>query len=600
VDTHTSAPPLNGPSLTDRVLKATSFIAVAHVIAKLLGIVQARVIGHYYGFSIENDAFVLAYEGILWTLFLIGEESLGPAFLPVFMTARNSDSEEAAWTFTSTLLNLQLLLLMVSVVLLMLFPDAAVRLLSQFSDHGRKADNARAELAVRFVGYMAPSLLGLSIGSLTYVILNGYKRFFWPAFADAVLKAGLAVGIAVGWKLGLSHDAMIVGVLAAGLGKISVHLWALRDKLKHYRPVIRLKDPHFRKFMLLVAPLLIGILFAKTRDFYNYYYILSTLEEGMLSVNSYGRKLYNAVSWLVPYPLAIALFPFFCELVARDDQKALGNFLTRATRMLLLIFLPMTAVILVLSTPLAQALFQTGKVTAADAALAGRVNAYYSAVIPFFALEFIFMQAYFSSHRNVAVTVIGILFSAMSMLISYVGVVTYELRGPDALAVVALGYTFSRALKAITLAGVLKYSGVPLLPFGSTMRFLARCLLLTVACGGAAFGGLKIVERVQGKSAETSTELRPDPKERAEKDADAKKSDGKEAPEKKAPSGSGMKALLRAAPQLVFPGLLTLIVFIAGCKLLRLDELDEMIGYAREKIRRRGKGSAMPTDAGAA
>ena len=164
---------------------------------------------------------------------------------------------------------------------------------------------------------------------------------------------------------------------------------------------------------------------------------------------------------------------------------------------------------------------------------------------------------------------------------------------------------YTRALKAITLAGVLKYSGVPLLPFGSTMRFLARCLLLTVACGGAAFGGLKIVERVQGKSAETSTELRQDPKEReekerAEKDADAKKSDGKEAPEKKAPTGSGMKALLRAAPQLVFPGLLTLIVFIAGCKLLRLDELDEMIGYAREKIRRRGKGSAMPTDAGAA
>jgi hypothetical protein len=39
---------------------------------------------------------------------------------------------------------------------------------------------------------LGPAVIGLSLGSTTYVLLNGYKRFFLAAFGDAVWK--FAVG----------------------------------------------------------------------------------------------------------------------------------------------------------------------------------------------------------------------------------------------------------------------------------------------------------------------------------------------------------------------------------------------------------------------
>jgi hypothetical protein len=53
--------------------------------------------------------------------------------------------------------------------------------------------------------------------------------------------------------------------------------------------------------------------------------------------------------------------------------------------------------------------------------------------------------------------------------------------------------------------------------------------------------------------------------------------------------------MLRAAPKLAAAGLAALVVFLVGCKLLRLGELDEMFAFAKEKWRRRGQKTNAPT-----
>jgi len=548
---------------------------------------------------------------VIWTLFLIGEESLGPAFLPVFMDAKEKDGEERAWRFTSTLMNLQLGILLTVTAVLYFFPQQAVDLLTRGDSNSN-----RSQLAVRFLGTMAPTLIGISLSSLTYMILNGYKEFFWPAFADAALKMAMVGGVVIGHAMGLNKDlgdALILGALAAGFAKIAVHFYAIGSRMKLYRPTIDLNDPYVRRFLLLVAPLLLGILFAKTRDYFNNIYILSSLETGMLSINSAGRKIFNTIGSLVPYPLSIAMFPFFCELVARDDKKALGDFLTRSSRMLILFFLPMSVVIFMLSDPLGRLVFETGQVSGASAASVGLINSFYCMVLPFQALEFIFMQAYFSTQRMLSVTIIGIVFSALTMVISYVGVIHMGLKGIDAIIVVALGYTFARALKAITLITMLKARGLPVLPFVPTLFFALRVIVLGLACGGASYATLKVVNRFipadqavaatespAPKAPEVAAKEPPPATPAAEtptvvpeplKDAPASK-DAKPAEPEKKKRVSGLRAALRAAPRLAIPGLAAVAAFLLGCKLLRLGELDEMIAFAKEKMKRRKKKPA--------
>ncbi len=183
-------------SLGARVVKATLAIAIAHLMVKVLSLIQTRVVGHFYGLRETTDAFVFVSESLIGTVFLIGEETIAPGYLPIFRAAKDEESEERAWRFTSTILNLQILLLTVVVALLMIFPDTAVAWLSRFQTNGK--DSTRSALAVTFLRAMAPAVWGLSIGSLTYVVLNGYKRFFWAAVADVMLKGVLVFFILFG------------------------------------------------------------------------------------------------------------------------------------------------------------------------------------------------------------------------------------------------------------------------------------------------------------------------------------------------------------------------------------------------------------------
>jgi peptidoglycan biosynthesis protein MviN/MurJ (putative lipid II flippase) len=480
------------------------------------------------------------------------------------------------------------MILLPIVALLHFFPGQTIDFLTRSDSMASVADAAKQlekrDLAVQFLGAMAPCLIGISLGSLTYMVLNGYKKFFWPAFADAALKIALVGGVVIGQQLGMSAQSLVVGALAAGAAKIAVHFFALSGKLRLYRPTLDLNDPYTRKFFLLVAPLIFGIVFAKVRDYYNNIYILSALEPGMVAINSSGRKIFNAIGSLVPYPLSIAMFPFFCELVERNDRDSLGKFLTRSSRMLLLLFIPLAIVIFTLSEPLGRLVFETGKVGAASATTIGMVNGFYCLVLPFTALEAVFMQAYFSTHRMAAVTIVGITFSSLSMAVSYVGIVRYEMRGIDAVVLVAVGFTISRALKTIALATLLKVQGLPLLPVKETAFFAVRVIVLGVACGATAYGSLKAVERVMpGKPREVAVEAKKD-----EPATDPTKV------EKKKPESSGLKAALNAATRLAFPGFATVIVFLIGCKLLRLTELNDMIGYAKEKVKRRKKKGDPP------
>lgn len=600
-DTGAGDPKTPQRSLADRVVKASGSIFVAHLMAKAMGLVQARIIGEYYGFGAVNDVFGFAFTGVIWSLFLIGEESLGPAFLPVFMEAKKKDSERAAWRFTSLLLNLQILILFAVVTLLMLFPTQTIDWFTRFNpkDVEKVGELNRFQLANYFLVWMAPSLIGLSIGSLTYMVLNGYKKFFWPAFADAALKIALVLGIVVGRRAGLDEAALVIGVLAAGMTKLLVHLCALRGKLGLYQFTMDLRDPHFKKLCILIAPLLIGILYAKARDYFNDVYVISSLKTGLLSANLYGKKIFTTLGYLVPYSVSIAMFPFLCELVDRKDLNALADFLTRAARMLLMVFFPITVVFMLLSTPLAQVLFQTGKVTAEDAVLVGHINACYILVLPLYALEYVFMQAYFSTRRTVAVTIIGMVFSTLSMGVSYFGVLVYGLQGAAAVMLVALGYTLSRWLKTLTLIGVLKIGGLRVLPFVPTIVFMFRVLLLTTICAAATQGSLMVIDRVlpaEEKSAPDDdhsgqTQIVPVPvpdmkgKQNGGKEIEESDASNTAKPKEKKPST--MRVLVRAAPRLVIPGVAGAIAFFIGCWALKFSELREMLGFAKEKLRRR-------------
>ena len=544
--------------LRDRILKAGLFVLIAHFCVKASGFVMQWTMVNSYGDQgfVISDVFTVVYDTVLGTAFMIGEQCLAPAYLPLFTQARDKEGESRAWDYTSTLFNLQFIILIITIAVLMLKPAMVIGTLTQWdSPHVKFTTTAKKEvsgdllsatpegytvrtdegavivykteelsepakldkemadrierkhMAETMLFWMAPGLLGMSLASLSYVLLNGYKEFFFAAFGDAVLKLSVLAGALLGAFIGRDWRFIALGGVLGGTAKLVTHLCALGvARLRQYRIKLNLRDPYVREFALLVLPLLAGIVLSRWRDA-----VLVNVLTAKPKLPSYikmARQITDVISFLIPYTLSIALLPYFCDISARDDRKQLGEVLTRIIKMLVWFFVPVTIVLAFAALPVGLVVFGGKQVGAAEGKYVASAIELYSLQLPFLAVEMMVMQAFFSSRRTIAPTIAGLVFSTIAALVPYYMYQNGMLPGEmDLLVAVALAIVIARALKAITLVGLLQ-STVPVLPAADAFQFSARIAIVGGTAAVAAWQTSHVAAKVFAFGGENVPQLK--------------------------------------------------------------------------------------------
>jgi putative peptidoglycan lipid II flippase len=170
---------ITGTKLERSIFKAGLFVGAAHLLFKLAGLIQARFMTQYLPQETYEVVYTFIFEHGIYTLFLIGEEALAPAFLPLFMRELDRGRLKDAWRFASSILTLQFVLLSLLALFLIVAPQFVITVTMPWEEGAPGADPVRFALAVESLTALAPALIGLSLGSTTYVLLNAHKRFFW-------------------------------------------------------------------------------------------------------------------------------------------------------------------------------------------------------------------------------------------------------------------------------------------------------------------------------------------------------------------------------------------------------------------------------------
>jgi len=599
-------------------LKAGVAVLIAHICLKLFGLIQNNIVPNYFG-PVASDVFIFVYGIVISTAFNIGEQCMAPAVLPVFAHAREKDGEARAWRCVSTIFNAQLIVLL-AVTLLLIFAakpitgaltqwdvemtletaagrvegellriDAEAYVLSVNDversvpfDELKTAPNPaelaslrkdlakkheRSGVAEKMLPWMAPGLIGMSLASITYVILNAYKEFFWAAIGDSILKLCVLLGAVLGALVSkratgeyANWQYLIVGAVAGGTLKMATHVIALRwSRLRLYRPSLDFRDPYVREFLILMLPLFAGIFISSGRDMVINNVL--TTQELLPTYFKQGKSAIDTLSFLVPYTLSIALLPYFCDLSAQGDNAQLGALLTRTIRMLLWFFVPVSIVLAVAAVPVCFVLFSGKLIDAEMSKNSALVMQCFSLQLPFAALEIMVMQAFFSNRRMIAPTVAGLVFSMLAAGAAYWLVISNRMESAtDILLTVALCLVISKIIKSILLVGMLRTT-VPVMPAGETFGFLSRLVIAGAGSAAAAWSAGWL-----WRAAELSARL-----------------PGK-----------------RAGPlgECIAIGLAGAVVYLILSLLLRMHEPSECWYWTREKLKRRGKKTSPPATAG--
>jgi len=472
----------NNATIGNSIVRASFSVSIAHILFKLIGLLLVIAAGIYLDGGTYDVVYAFAFEGCIFSLFLIGDKTIGPAFLPIFKQEIDIHNEQSAWRFANVILTVQLLILLFVVFLIFFFPDSVIQLVTYWTPNHNQA---KYMLARKALLWLLPALVFLSLGSTTYMILNGYKRFFLAAFGDVSWKICVLLSIVIGMGIfQLNYRAIIFGLLVGSMAKLATHLIGLRREIHFCRLSAMLREPAVKQMFLLLLPLIAGVIFATIRDVYNNVKILSYLDtEGLMKANSFGRKFYTAIAWLVPYAVSIAMFPFMCEWANKGDKKRFGDILSQAGRIMLSVFVPFSLVCAVLALPLSSVLFKAGHFTITEVRWTAASLSCYILVLPAYAIEYLIVNAFYAYRKMVLVTVVGIIFSIVSMAISYAGIVVFGFQGTMALAVIALGYTVSRTLKTTLMICLFKRI-VSFFPFGETILFLGRTLIVGLVSAG--------------------------------------------------------------------------------------------------------------------
>ena len=447
-----SEAPLPSHSSTGQaVARATAGIGALHLVRFVIGFIAQPLIAHNFGLRWQADAYAVSTD-IVQRLWLIFEKVINPAFLPNFIAAMKEEGEDRAWKLVSTAVWLVSLALLVMTPLAWLGMPALVHLLSP------TAGPEELDLTIRTSRVLLLGLFFLGFSSLTYTILNGYKRFVYAALGDAFWKVGILGGAVVAR---LTHAAperalwlIITGFLVGAFLKLLPHLLAIGRKWRLLKPRIDLNDPLARKMFALAVPLLLGIIVSEGRGFY----LQRLADDPSIQVEA-GRA---ALKWssiigdnliqIFPYALSIGIFPFLADLARERDRQPLTDTLMGALRICIFVFAPITAILIALRFPLLRAVWESGRLTQADTVAMSAPFVAFTVGLVAFACEMMLSQTFYAMTRAWTPTLIGLATSVLWIFAAKLGV---EGLGWG-LAAIAGAQSLSKTVKCLLMWHLLK------------------------------------------------------------------------------------------------------------------------------------------------
>lgn len=428
-----------------RILRATGALMLIQVIIKGFGLIEKMILGYCFGgTSYLTDAYNAAKD-IAFYLFQLVDQAVMHSFLPVFVQRMRERGEQDAWKLASTTINLLMGIMAVIAVLGVVYtPQLMPLFLPDWFKPGADVDPALADLTIKMTRAMLVAVIFLATSSLTYCLLNSYKQFALPASADLALK-GTVLVFAILFAKSWGPYALAVGFVIGAVAKVAVHSTGLGRRLGHYRPTVELRDPDLKRFGLLALPLLAGVSISIVRQVFDQRFI-SSLPEGSYAALKFARQLCDMPVSNLAFVFGIALFPFLADIAAKHDYERLRGMLMTASRMMVLIFLPLAVCIILLRVPIVTLLFSENSM------LTTRPLTIYALGMLIGALEIIVLQFYFAMADTLRPTIIGALMVPLHVAVAYLGVYKWEW----GVVAIAAALLISKGTKIIVLYAIIR------------------------------------------------------------------------------------------------------------------------------------------------
>lgn len=350
------------------LFKSAATVSSFTLLSRITGLMRDIIIAGTYGAGPLTDAFWVAFRipNLLRRLF--AEGAFAQAFVPILGQARNTQSNEAVRVLLDRVaLLLTFALMAVTLIGVIGAPWVVSAMASGMRTAAREAEFIAAVWMTRM---MFPYIICMSLIAFASGVLNTWSRFAIPAFTPVLLNISM-----IGASLFLSSFfsepiyALALGVMIGGLAQLAVQWFALARLGMLPRYSLRLKqawqDSTVQYILRQMLPAILGVSVAQISILINTN-IATWLQPGSVTWLSFADRLMEFPTALLGVALGTVLLPSLSAAYAREDYRSYSGLLDWGLRLILLLGLPASIGLALLSDGLVATLFNYGAFGAAD------------------------------------------------------------------------------------------------------------------------------------------------------------------------------------------------------------------------------------------
>lgn len=379
---------MKSPSL----LRSLASFSGMTFISRLLGLARDVAISAAFGAGAATDAFWVAFRIPNFLRRLFAEGSFSLAFVPILTEVKETRSHEELKELVArtagTLGGVLLLVTALGVI-------GAEGLTWLFSP-GAYDEPGKMQLTADLLRVTFPFLLFVSLTALAGGVLNAFHQFALPALTPVILNLCMIAGaLWLAPRLDVPIMALGWAILAAGVLQLLFQLPALRKIGLLGVPRWGWNHPDVKRIRQVMLPTLFGSSIAQIN------LLLDTLIASYLITGS--QTWLSQSDRLLEFPLGIfgvalgtVILPSLARHHVTTDADGFAKALDWGLRTALLISVPAMLGLVLLAEPLVSTLFQHGRFTAHDVAMASLSLSALSLGLPAFALVKVVAPAFYA------------------------------------------------------------------------------------------------------------------------------------------------------------------------------------------------------------
>ncbi len=360
------------------VARSASTVSIAVMFSRVLGLVREIVFARFFGAGFLYDAFVVAFKipNILRDLF--AEGALSAAFVKVFTDYQIKKSEAEAWRLASLMFNVLAVVMSVITLIGILLAPYLIPILA------RGFPPEKAALAVTLTQIMFPFILLVALAALAMGVLNTKGKFAIPASASTafnicsiVFGLGFAYWLSGGgWEMSIDKNTvpsaaaqraiigMAIGTLIGGAAQLLIQIPSLIKVGFRFSPVLDLFDPGVKRVMRLMGPAIIGTSAVQVKVLVDLV-VVSGIEGGN-SWLSFAFRLMQFPIGVFGVAIGTAAIPALSRLASQDNIPKFRVTLADALKLVFLMTIPAACGLIVLGEPIIALIYEGGRFTAFD------------------------------------------------------------------------------------------------------------------------------------------------------------------------------------------------------------------------------------------